>query len=88
MICGESCSLGERPTKSSSKMSINSPGKLIAKVVASSFSFDEKRSQHSLARRGSSEFPARIPVAKPFNVAGAKVEACPSLGEGLFARRT
>lgn len=76
-------SLGERPAKSSSKISINSLGELLAKMVASSFSFDEKRSQHSLARRGSNEFPARIPVAKPLNLAGARVEACPSLGEGF-----
>ena len=68
-------SLGERPAKNSSKISINSLGELLAKVVASSFSFGEKRSQHSLARRGSSEFPARIPVSKPFNLAGARVEA-------------
>ena len=81
-------SLGERPAKSSSKISINSLGELLAKVVASSFCFGENRSQHSLARRGSSESPASIPVAKPLNLAGAKVEACPSLGEGMFARRT
>ena len=60
----------------------------MAKSAANSFCFGEKRSQHSLARRSSSESPASIPVAKPLNLAGAKVEACPSLGEGMFARRT
>jgi len=60
----------------------------MAKSAANSFCFGEKCSQHSLARRGSSESPASIPVAKPLNLAGAKVEACPSLGEGMFARRT
>ena len=80
-------SLGERPAKSSSilqwQTSPHSLGELPARSVANTSRLGEKRSQHSLARRAISELPASIPVAKPLNLAGAKVEACPSLGEGF-----
>ena len=64
-------------------MAKDSLDELPAKFVANTSRLGEKRSQHSLARRAISELPARIPVAKPLNLAGAKVEAWPSLGEGF-----